>query len=286
MRSATWPSRAATAARWALITVALVASVGPVIYGVLLSLRPYSAVVLNPLDVVPGLDEIDLSSYTTAMKPESAGGFGLGRFVVNSLLVALGTVALSILACIFGAYAAARLRYRGRGFTSAIILGIYLFPGVVLAVPEFVILSRLGLTGSLVGLFIVYVAATVPVALYMLRNYFVALPESVEEAALLDGCSLPVMLRRVVLPIALPGVVATAVYVFMIAWNEYFYALLFLVQDRPQWTAPLGLAQLTDFQVPVTVLLAGSVSVTLPVIAIFFLAQRYIVAGLTSGAGR
>jgi multiple sugar transport system permease protein len=286
MRSATRPSRAATVARSALIAVALLVSVGPVLYGVLLSLRPYSAVVLNPLDVVPGLDEIDLSSYTKAMKDEQAGGFGLGRFVVNSLLVALGTVVLSIVACIFGAYAAARLRYRGRGFTGAIILAVYLFPGVVLAVPEFVILSRIGLTGSLFGLFIVYVAATIPVALYMLRNYFVALPESVEEAALLDGCSLPVMLRRVVLPIALPGVVATAVYVFMIAWNEYFYALLFLVQDRPQWTAPLGLAQLTDFQVPVTVLLAGSIAVTVPVIAIFFLAQRYIVAGLTSGAGR
>jgi multiple sugar transport system permease protein len=108
----------------------------------------------------------------------------------------------------------------------------------------------------------------------------------VEEAALLDGCSLPMMLRKVVLPIALPGVVATAVYVFMIAWNEYFYALLFLVQDRSLWTAPLGLSQLTDFQVPVTVLLAGSVAVTAPVIAIFFLVQRFIVAGLTSGADR
>jgi multiple sugar transport system permease protein len=286
MRSATRPSRVATAARWAVIAVALVASVGPVVYGVLLSLRPYSAVVLDPLDIVPGFGEIDLSSYSKAMKGESAGGFGLGRFVVNSLLVALGTVALSIVACVFGAYAAARLRYRGRRFTSAIILAVYLFPGIVLAVPEFVILSRLGLTGSLVGLFIVYVAATIPVALYMMRNYFVALPESVEEAALLDGCSLPVMLRRVVLPIALPGVVATAVYVFMIAWNEYFYALLFLVQERSLWTAPLGLSQLTDFQVPVTVLLAGSIAVTAPVIAIFFLVQRYIVAGLTSGAGR
>ena len=272
--------------RWTLIVVALLCSIGPVLYGVLLSLRPYNTVLLNPLDLVPGLDEIDLSSYVTAMKDEGSGGFGLGRFVVNSLLVALATVALSMLACIFGAYAAARLRYRGRRVTSGIILAVYLFPGIVLAVPKFVILSRLGLTGSLAGLFIVYVAATVPVALYMMRNYFLALPESVEEAALLDGCSLPTMLRKVVLPIALPGVVATAIYVFMIAWNEYFYALLFLVQDRELWTAPLGLSQLTDFQVPVTVLLAGSITVTVPVIVIFFLAQRYLIAGLTSGAGR
>jgi multiple sugar transport system permease protein len=279
-------SRAGTVLRWVVIAVAVVCSVGPVVYGVLLSLRPFSSVQLDPLDVVPGLSEIDFSSFVTAMKDESAGGFGLGRFVVNSLLVALATVLLSIVACIFGAYAVARLRFRGRRFTSAIILAVYLFPGIVLAVPKFVILSRLGLTGSLVGLLVVYVAATLPVALYMMRNYFIALPESVEEAALLDGCSLPTMLRKVVLPIALPGVVATAIYVFMIAWNEYFYALLFLVQDRSLWTAPLGLSQLSDFQVPVTVLLAGSIAVTAPVIVIFFLAQRYIVAGLTSGADR
>ncbi|WP_207212127.1 carbohydrate ABC transporter permease [Promicromonospora panici] len=139
---------------------------------------------------------------------------------------------LSILVCVLGAYAAARLRYRGRAVTNGIILAVYLFPGIVLAVPKFVILSRLGLTSTLVGLLIVYVAATVPVALHMMRNFFLALPQSVEEAAIMDGCSLGQLLVRVVLPIAIPGVVATAVYVFMIARNEYFYALLFLVQHR------------------------------------------------------
>lgn len=147
-----------------------------------------------------------------------------------------------------------------------------------------VMLSRVGLTGSLVGLLFVYVALTVPVALYMMRNYFLALPESVEEAALVDGCSLGSMLWRIILPISLPGIAATAIYVFMIAWNEYLFALLFLVQDRALWTAPLGIAQLTEFSVPVPVLLAGSISVTIPVILGFFISQRLIVDGLTSGA--
>lgn len=286
MSSPMRPSPAATAGRVLIIGVALIAAIGPVVYGVLLSLRPFSSVTQAPLDLLPSFDEIDLSSYVTAMIDESAGGFGLGRFVLNSLLVALGTVVLSLLACILGAYAAARLRYRGRGVVNAIILAVYLFPGIVLAVPLFVILSRAGLRGSLFGLLVVYVASTIPVAIYMMRNYFIALPESVEEAAIIDGCTLPQMLRRVVLPIALPGVVATSIYVFMIAWNEYFYALLFLVQDRARWTAPLGISQLTDFQVPVTVLLAGSITVTLPVIVLFFLAQRYLVSGLTAGAER
>lgn len=284
MSSPLRPSPAATVGRVMIIAVALIVSIGPVVYGVLISVRPFSSVTQTPLDLVPSIDEIDLSSYVTAMADESAGGFGLGRFVLNSLLVALGTVMLSLLACIFGAYAAARLRYRGRGVVNGVILAVYLFPGIVLAVPLFVMLSRAGLRGSLVGLLIVYVASTIPVAIYMMRNYFVALPESVEEAALIDGCTLPQLLRRVVLPIALPGVVATSIYVFMIAWNEYFYALLFLVQDRARWTAPLGISQLTDFQVPVTVLLAGSITVTLPVVVLFFLAQRYLVSGLTAGA--
>jgi multiple sugar transport system permease protein len=267
-----------------LVGVALFVALAPVLYGFLLSLRPYSAVVQNPLDVVPGFDELDFSGYTTAMLEVGNGGFGLGRFVLNSLAVALSTVVLSIIVSILGAYAAARLRYRGRGMVSAVILAIYLFPGIVLSVPLFVLLARAGLTGSLVGLFLVYVAATVPVSIYMMRNYFQALPESVEEAAVIDGASLPRMLTSVVLPIALPGVVATAVYVFMIAWNEYFYALLFLVQDRNLWTAPLGISQLADFNVPVTVLLSGSIFVTVPVVLLFFVAQRYLVDGLTAGA--
>jgi multiple sugar transport system permease protein len=283
-RSALRPRGAARLGRFLVIATALFVALAPVVYGFLLSLRPYSTVVQQPLDLLPDLDQIDFSGYTTALLDTDQGGFGLGRFVLNSLVVALATVVLSIVVSILGAYAAARLRYRGRGTVGAIILAIYLFPGIVLSVPLFVLLARVGLTGSLVGLFLVYVATTVPVSIYMMRNYFEALPASVEEAAIIDGASLPRTLWSVVLPIALPGVVATAIYVFMIAWNEYFYALLFLVQDRELWTAPLGISQLSDFNVPVTVLLAGSILVTVPVVVLFFLAQRYLIDGLTAGA--
>lgn len=267
-----------------LIGFAVLAAVGPVLYGVLLTLRPVSSVIAEPLSLIPAPGEIDLSAYPAAMLDESRGGFGLGRFVLNSLGVALATVALSIIVSILGAYAAARLRYRGRGVVNAIILGVYLFPGIVLSVPLFVLLARAGLTGSLAGLFLVYVASTVPVSLYMMRNYFIALPVSIEEAATVDGASLPRMLWSVILPVAVPGVVSTAIYTFIIAWNEYFYALLFLVQKRDQWTAPLGIAQLTDFNVPVTVLLAGSITVTIPVLILFTAVQRLLVDGLASGA--
>lgn len=270
--------------RVAVIIFAVIASAGPIWYGIVIAVRPLQAIISNPLDLFPSLGEIDLSSFTTAMKPETEGGFGLARFIGNSLGLALASVALSLLVSVLGAYAAARLRYKGRGVVNGIILSVYLFPGIVLAVPLFVILARIGLQGSLVGLLIVYAALTVPVALYMMRNYFLALPESIEEAARVDGCSLMSMLWRIVLPISLPGVAATGIYVFMIAWNEYLFALLFLVQDRERWTAPLGIAQLTQFNVPVPVLLAGSIAVTLPVVLGFFVSQRLLVDGLTAGA--
>ncbi|GAA2166445.1 MULTISPECIES: carbohydrate ABC transporter permease [Glycomyces] len=265
------------ALRWVVIAVAVAVTAGPLLYGISLSLRPFQSVVSEPLNLIP--DEITFDSYPTAMAE-----YGLGGNMWNSLQVALATAALAILFSVLGAYAAVRLRFFGRNAVNVVFLGVYLLPGIVLAVPLFVLLSRIGLTGSLVGLVFVYVAQTVPVALYMLRTYLVAVPSSVEEAAMIDGCGRLALIRRVVLPLALPGVAATALYVFMIAWNEYLFALLFLVADRDRWTVSLGIAQLTEFSVPTTVLMAGSIAITVPVVAGFFLAQRLLVTGLTSGA--
>ena len=277
-------SNGVKALRAVIIVITMVLAIGPVVYGVLLSLRPFAAVLNDPLDIVPAIGEISFEAYSQAMRSAADGGYGLGGFLVNSLILAVGTVLASILVSILGAYATARIRFSGRSVGNAIIVAVYMFPGVVLAVPLFVLLSRAGLTGTLVGLVIVYVALTVPVSLYMLRNYFIALPSSIEDAALIDGCSLMGVIWRIVLPIALPGIAATAMYMFMIAWNEYLYALLFLVQERSLWTAPLGIAQLTEFDTPVTILLAGSVVVTVPVVLLFMFAQRLLISGLATGA--
>ncbi len=272
------------AVRVLVIAVVVLASVGPVVYGVLLSVRPLSAIVNEPLSIIPAPSEVDLRSYSSALGSEASGGFGLSRFMGNSALVALLTVVLTTVFSVLGAYAATRLRFFGRRSVNILFISVYLFPGIVLAVPLFVLMSRIGLTGSLVGLLLIYVAQTTPVALYMLRNYFAAINVSIEEAAMIDGCGRMAIIRRIVLPLALPGITATGLYVFMIAWNEYLYALLFLVQDRPRWTVSLGLAQLTGAAVPAPVLMAGSVAITIPVVVGFFAAQRFFVSGLTSGA--
>lgn len=279
-----WQQAWRRALRVVEIAVIVLVSVGPVLYGVLLSVRPLSAIVNEPLSLVPAPSQIDLGSYSSALGTESSGGFGLARFMGNSALVALLTVVLTTIFSVLGAYAATRLSFFGKRSVNILFISVYLFPGIVLAVPLFVLMSRVGLTGSLVGLLLIYVAQTTPVALYMLRNYFSAISESVEEAAMIDRCGRLAIIRRIVLPLALPGIAATGLYVFMIAWNEYLYALLFLVQDRPRWTVSLGLAQLTEATVPAPVLMAGSVAITIPVVVGFFAAQRFFVSGLTSGA--
>ena len=267
-----------------IIVLAVVATAGPLLYGVVLSIRPLPSVINEPLNLLPSFAEMDFGSYTQALRSEENGGFGLARFMRNTVIVATGATAASVACSVLGAYAAVRLKFFGRDTINGLFLLVYLFPGIVLAVPLFVLFSRIGLTGSLFGLVIIYMAQTVPVALYMLRNYFFAVPESVEEAALIDGCSRAQLIWRVVLPMAMPGIVATTLYVFVIAWNEFLFALLFLVDDRERWTVSLGIAQLSEFGVPPTVLMAGSIAITIPVVVGFLAAQRALVSGLTAGA--
>jgi multiple sugar transport system permease protein len=201
------------------------------------------------------------------------------------IIVSIGTMALTLLISIPGAYAISRLRFFGHKQIHFLFLAVYLFPTVLLAVPLFVLFTKLGLRDSLVGLMIVYIAQTLPVSIYMLRNYLITIPAAIEEAAMVDGCTRRQIITRVTIPLAAPAIMATALYVFMIAWNEFLFALLFLVEDRSKWTVSLGLAQLSNgVEVSKTILMAGSVVLTIPIVILFYAAQRLLTEGLTSGA--
>ena len=184
---------------------------------------------------------------------------------------------------ILGAYAVARLRFRGSKVVTGLILLVYLFPAVVLAIPLFVLFSKLSLRSSLLGLVIVYLAQTLPVALYMLRSYFQTVPVSLEEAGLIDGLSRAGVIRKITLPLSAPAIASVALYVFMIAWNEFLFALLFVIEKRELWTLSLGVNQLNSTEVPLTLLMAGSVIITVPVIILFFVAERFLTEGLAAG---
>jgi multiple sugar transport system permease protein len=273
--------------RWVVIAFLAIITLFPFYYMLLLSVKPIDQLLLNPGRLWVNLSEFTFSTYQNVLQSVDDGGQGFLRMLGNSALVALATVALTLVASVPGAYAVSRLRFFGGRHVSAVFLAVYLFPSTLLAVPLFVMFARIGLQGSLVGLAIVYIAQTVPVSIYMLRNYFVTIPRSIEEAAAIDGCTRPQILRRIVLPLAAPSLVATGLYVFMIAWNEFLFALLFLAADPDRWTVSLGLQQLANgIEVPKTVLMAGSVVLTIPVVLLFYAVERLLTEGLTSGADK
>jgi len=270
--------------KWAMIAFFLVVTLFPFYYMLLLSVRAIDQVILHPSEVIIPLREITLSAYRSVLRSASHGGQGFVRFIVNSGLVSLATVLITIAIAIPGAYAVSRLRFFGKRPIHYLFFAVYLFPAILLAIPLFVLFSRLGLRGALSTLVIVYVSQTLPVSIFMLRNYLETVPRSLEEAAAVDGATRLQTIWRVSIPLAMPAIMATALYVFMIAWNEFLFALLFLVERRENWTVSLGLSQLDTIETPKTVLMAGAVILTIPVVVLFFLTERLLVEGLTSGA--
>jgi multiple sugar transport system permease protein len=285
--SASGAERAMGVTRWLFIGLLVIVTVFPFYYMVVLSFVPIESLLLHPGDIWIGSQKLTTETYTTVLKSVDEGGQGFTVFLRNSAVVAVAVMIVTIVMSILGAYAVARLRFTGRRQVSALFLAVYLFPTIVLAVPLFVAFAKVGLQSSLVGLMLVYVVQTVPVSIYMLRTYFETIPQSIEEAAVIDGASRAATLMRVTLPLALPSITSTALYVFMIAWNEFLFALLFLTADRNLWTVSLGLSQLSNgIEVPKTILMAGSVLLTVPIVVLYGIAERSLTEGLTSGADK
>jgi len=273
--------------RWVVIAGLAAVTIFPFWYMLMLSVRPVDRVVRDPGRLWVTADELTVNTYRAVLRSVEDGGQGFVSLLVNSTLVSLATVALTLLVAIPGSYAVARLRFFGRRQVHFLFLSVYLFPSILLAIPLFVLFTRLGLRGSLGGLVFVYIAQTIPVSIYMLRNYLSTIPESLDEAAAIDGAGRLQSIWKVTLPLAAPAIMANALYIFMIAWNEFLFALLFLVENRDNWTVSLGLAQLSGgIEVPKTILMAGSVVLTVPIVVLFFAAERMLTEGLTSGADK
>lgn len=271
--------------RRVIIGALLLVAVFPFLYVGVLSTRDIASLQRDPARFWPNLDEVRLDAYVDVLLPYERGGQDFASLMLNSALIAVSTVVVTLLVAVPASYAVSRLEFLGRRQISALFLAVYLFPGILLAVPLFVAFTRMGLRGNIAVLVVVYVSQTVAVAIFMLRNYFRTVPVALEEAAALDGLGRLGIIRRITLPLSLPAIVSNALFVFMIAWNEFLFALLFLVEDRDVWTVSLGLAQLTNaLETPPATLMAGSIVLTVPVVAIFFVSERFLAGGLTSGA--
>ena len=258
----------------------------PFLYMLLLSVRPIADLARDPGALLVPFERLTFGTYDEVLRSVEQGGQGFLSFLRNSAIIATVAVIASLLMAIPGAYAIGRLEFFGRRQVSALFLAVYLFPAILLAIPLFVLFTRIGLRGSLIGLIIVYASQTVPVTIFMLRTYFNSIPESLEESAALEGANLFQVMRHISIPLAMPAIMSTGLFVFMIAWNEFLFALLFLVDKRENWTVSLGLSQLANstIEVPTTVVMAGAVILTVPIIIVFFLTERFLVEGLTAGA--
>ena len=246
------------------------------------SFKTQTALLINPLDL-----SIDFSknifeifkSYLVIFQT-----YDFGRYILTSSYVSIGTVLITLLFAIPAAYAVARLNFFGKTFLSTSILIIYMFPAIVLVIPLYTVFSQLGLRNSIEGLLIVYTATTLPVAIYMLQGYFRSIPKEIEEAGLIDGQNWFGIIIKIIIPLSLPAIASVSLYVFMIAWNEFLFSLMFL--DNPKtFTLSRAINHLTgDAETPRQYLMAGSVVVTLPILLIFVYFEKYLVSGLTAGS--
>ena len=202
----------------------------------------------------------------------------------NSAFVAVSSTFVATAIGTIGAYALARLRFLGRAFLSSATLITYLVPPSILFIPLYAQIRTMGLADSLAGLIAAYPSFTVPFVTWLLMGYFGSIPEELEEAAMIDGATRFGAFRRIILPLAAPGVLAASLFAFTQAWNEFLYALVF-ISDVKQRTLPVGLSTfITGDVYGWGYLMAGAVLTTLPVILVYTYLQRYMVEGLTAGS--
>ena len=202
----------------------------------------------------------------------------------NSAFVAVSSTLVATAIGTIGAYALARLRFLGRAFLSSATLITYLVPPSILFIPLYAQIRTMGLADSLAGLIAAYPSFTVPFVTWLLMGYFGSIPEELEEAAMIDGATRFGAFRRIILPLAAPGVLAASLFAVTQAWNEFLYAQVF-ISDVKQRTLPVGLSTfITGDVYGWGYLMAGAVLTTLPVILVYTYLQRYMVEGLTAGS--
>ncbi|HEY7170979.1 MAG TPA: carbohydrate ABC transporter permease [Vicinamibacterales bacterium] len=212
------------------------------------------------------------------------GGRGFWTPVRNSLVVAAATTVLSVALGSACAYSLARLRFRGKGAMLAFVLAVSMFPQISIVSPLYLLLRELRLLNTYPGLVLPYLTFAMPLTIWLLVGFFRQLPANLEEAAQIDGAGRLRILREIVLPLSWPGIATSAILTFLYSWNEFLFALSFTLGPE-RYTVPVAITLFRgQYEVPWGQILAGAVVATVPVALIVLVAQRRIVAGLTSGA--
>jgi ABC-type glycerol-3-phosphate transport system permease component len=262
--------------RHAVLLLLCLFAIAPLLWALGTSFKPQTEVYTNP-GLFPHQPTLDNFIYVLSQTK-----FGL--WFRNTILIASATTVLSLIIAALAGYALSRYRFFGWGIYGNTLLIVQMFPGVMLAIPLFLIFTRLVLVDTLWSLLITYMTFALAFSVWMLKGYFDGIPLEIEEAALIDGASRLGVLWRIVLPLSGPGITTVAVFAFLLAWNEFFFAYIFLVSDT-NYTLQMGLYTfINQFFTRWEYLMTASVLTTLPVLFFFFAMQRYLTRGLIAGA--
>jgi multiple sugar transport system permease protein len=263
--------------RYAVVVVVLGIVIVPFLWVFLASFRPNSELIQQGIGI--NLDSLTLDNYRNLQ--QAAQYF---TYLTNSAIVAITSMIVSITLALLAAYSVYRTRYPGRRPLYLALIITYVFPGVVLLIPLYQLMGKVGLINNLMSLVIVNVTFTAPFSVWLMRGFFGAIPAGIEEAAAIDGASRMRILFSIVLPLTAPGIAAAAIFSFVWSWTEYMFASAFIV-DEGKKTLPVGLgAFIQQYNIDWGILTAAAVATAVPVIIIFAFIGRYFVEGLTAGA--
>jgi multiple sugar transport system permease protein len=235
-------------------------------------------------DVSLGVSSWDFSSYYKVWTgTDYASQLQFRRYLLNSAVVVLASVAISIVIALLASYSLSRFKYRHRDGIAQGILYVYMFPQMVLTTPLLSLVINLGLYNNLLSLVIVYCTFSLPYSIWMMRSYFNELPKDLEEAAMVDGCNRIQAITKIMLPLALPGVVATVTYSFILGWNNVIYPLCFVSDDAKKLVSVGFLSLAAGDMTPWNGVMAAATLSSLPVVALFMFLQKYLIGGLAAG---
>lgn len=261
---------------WSLTGLFLVWTVGPLYWMVATSFKSGSQLFTNPPTYVP--------SFTLDNYREAFINRPLGRYALNSLIVAVISTPLSVAIAALAAFAFGRYRFPGRGVILFMVLAIRMLPGLIVAMPLFLIFRNLGLVDNLLGLIIAYTAFNLPFNIWLLQAFFAEIPRELEEAAVIDGASALQIFWQIMVPMAIPGLVASAVLCLLLAWNEFSFALI-LTYTLDSQTLPIAIAGFSSERgTYFGAMAAAGTMAAVPIFVFAVFIQRYLVRGLTAGA--
>jgi trehalose/maltose transport system permease protein len=260
-----------------LVAAIAVYAVFPFYWAIVSSLRSGQALYSTAL--IP--DQVSIANYVAVFTDQP-----FARNILNSMIVALTTVLLSLALAVPAAYALGRIAFRGRGAILFAVLAISMFPQIAVLSGMFEVIQKLGLYNRLLGLSLSNLTLTLPFTVWILTAFMADLPREIEEAAVVDGASPFTIIWLVLLPLMAPAIVATGLLAFIMAWNEFLFALTFTLSNETR-TVPVAIALIsgaTGYELPWGNIMAASVIVTVPLVVLVLIFQRRIVAGLTAGA--